>query len=287
MGLFGLLNYEDYILNTVVKSSFARNGLVIALIYLATAVVRFHLALILCCLFTWDNWLDLVFPVIVTVLLSLASDTLFGYVETHRPRCERIVDYFLSHYCKENFVRWKRYLLAGLCAYILFATVIVSIDNYFIVISTLQTAASFGICDILENKLPATWYNKLMDRWHRPRTLGSMKANPIIDNYQSQPIPKFRSLLRNRKIHRSLDGIIMNRSPTPPMVSNEIGLINILRPQPIRMIPTTYIQDIVLPKPPTPPMESNNQTENVPQLCHQDILLIEPILPKSVTPPIQ
>lgn len=183
MGLFGLLNYEDYILNTVVKSSYARNGLVVLLIYLITAMVRFHLAIIICIFFKWNNVLDLIFPVIVTVLLSMASDTLFKYVETHRPRYEELVDYFIANYSRENFIRWKRFLLVGICCYVLLAIALNQVDNYFIFLSTIQTAASFCISDLLENKMPQAWYNRLMDWWHRPRiTLTSQKGD-IIDNY--------------------------------------------------------------------------------------------------------
>lgn len=183
MGLFGLLNYEDYILNTVVKSSYARNGLVVLLLYLITAMVRFHLAILICILFTWNNIFDLIFPVIVTVLLSMASDTLFKYVETHRPTYEQLVDYFIANYSRENFIRWKRFLLIGICCYVLLAITLIQVDNYFIFLSTVQTAASFGICDLLENKMPQNWYNRLMDWWHRPRITRSGEKRDIIDNY--------------------------------------------------------------------------------------------------------
>lgn len=183
MGLFGLLNYEYYILNTIVKSSYARNGLIVLLIYLVTAVVRFHLAIIICIFFTWNNAFDLIFPVIVTVLLSMASNTLFKYVETHRPRYEELVDYFIANYSKENFIRWKRFLLVGICCYVLLAIALIQVDNYFIFLSTIQTAASFGFSDLLENKIPHVWYNRLMDWWHRPRVTQSSQKGDIIDNY--------------------------------------------------------------------------------------------------------
>jgi hypothetical protein len=202
MGLFGLLNYEDYILNTLVKSNYARNGLIVLLIYIITGLVRFHLSIIICFIFTWNNAFDLISPIIITVLLSMASDTLFKYVETHRPWHESVVDYIMNNYSRENFIRWKRIILMILCCYILLAITLITIDNYFIFITTIQTAISFGICDLLEQKMPQTWYNRLMGWWHRPRVV-KFSNNPddtVIDNYFQQLIPDHQSKLSTELI---------------------------------------------------------------------------------------
>lgn len=183
MGLFGLLNYEDYILNTIVKSSYARNGLIVLLVYIITGLVRFHLSIIICFLIGWGNFFDMIFPIIVTVLLSMTSDTLFKYIETHRSLHEAIVDYLINNYSRENFIRWKRIILVGICCYILLAIAVMTIDNYFILVTTIQTAVSFGICDLLEQKMPQTWYNNLIKWRNRPRIIKLKTENQIVDDY--------------------------------------------------------------------------------------------------------
>lgn len=212
MGLFGLFDYEDYILNTLVQSNYARNSLIVLLMYTVTGLARFHLSIIICLIVNTGNTqsgtitgllgrlFDLVFPVIVTVLLALISDTLFRYVETHRPRYEMIVDYFMANYSRQNFFRWKRMFLLGICGYILVAIALVTIDNYFIFLSIMQTIAGFGACDMLEHGLPRKWYNKLMNWWHRPRAVrlnGKRTKNPIfIDDYPDD-LDKLNNKLNN------------------------------------------------------------------------------------------
>jgi hypothetical protein len=193
MGLFGLLNYEDYILKTVVNSSYARNGLIMLLMYIMTATVRFHLSLIVCFIVQQNNWMDLVSPVIVTVLISMTSNTLFKYVETHRLIHESIVDYFIDNYTRENFIRWKRILMICVLSYILLAVYLVHIDNYFIFLTTIQTAISFCICDLLEHKMHHVMYNKIMNWLYRPQITKFINRGQMIDNYLSKTISESKN----------------------------------------------------------------------------------------------
>ena len=47
MGLFGLINYENYLLNSLLTSSYAKNGLMIIITYIVTGLVRYHISKIL------------------------------------------------------------------------------------------------------------------------------------------------------------------------------------------------------------------------------------------------
>ena len=102
MGLFGLLNYEDYLVDLVVRSDRAHNGLIVFILCLITGIVRFHLSILLCYVFYKGNMFDLIFPIIVTVGLSLSSNLLYQYIETHRPIVEDLVEYFISNYSLKN-----------------------------------------------------------------------------------------------------------------------------------------------------------------------------------------
>lgn len=207
MGLFGLLNYEDYILNTIVNSNYARNSLIVFFTCVMTAIVRFHLSIIICALFTWNNGFDLIFPILVTILLSMASDTLFKYMETHRPRCEQLVDYLMANYSTQNFIRWKRFILLGICCYVLLAIALVEVDNYFIFLTTIQTIISFVFCDLLENKMPQALYNRLMGWWNRPRVIRFPDKGDIIENYDPCNIDKFNKLDNNQLIKPKRDKV--------------------------------------------------------------------------------
>jgi len=203
MQVFGLINYQDYILKTIAKSNYSRNALVLLLLCLVTSTVRLHLSLIISSIFIWNNNFDFIFPIFVTVFFSMISETLFKYVETHRPLYENIVDYFMENYTRDNFIRWKRYILAIICCYILLATFLITIDNNLIFTSTIQTICSFVICDFIENKLSPKWHNRLINcivapinnLLHRPYITPQFKTKQIIDDYT--PLQKHPNVSTN------------------------------------------------------------------------------------------
>ena len=158
MRIFSLSTYEDYILNTVVKSSYAKNSLTLLLMCIITMILKFHLSIIVSSLITFGNSLDLVFPIFVSVFISTISGTLFRYVETHKLSYESIVDYVINNYSKENFLIWKRTILAVLFCYSMIVLLLVRIDNYFLMISIIQTTISFIICDCLEHRTFQKFY---------------------------------------------------------------------------------------------------------------------------------
>ena len=193
MGLFGLLNYEDYLVDLVVKSDRAHNGLIVFILCLITGIVRFHLSILLCYVFYKGNMFDLIFPIIVTVGLSLSSNLLYQYIETHRPAVEEWIEYFVSNYSLKNFIRWKRLFLLGICCYVLVVAILVDIDNYLVILTTIQTAISFIICDLLEHNMPRIVYNKIKDKLYPPQVV----VYPQIKDYTSiktdvvQPLPTY------------------------------------------------------------------------------------------------
>lgn len=227
---FGLGNYEDYLLKAIVNSSFAKNGLMTVVTYILTAIIRFHISIIVCILINGTLFTDIIFPVIVSVLLSFSSGNLYRYIETHRCQYERMVDYFIDNYSWSNLMMWKRYLLISILGYILLALLLISIDNYFIFLTTMQAAASFIICDILENR--AAILRKFKTWWYQPTVTfippsASRKNNSI--RLIETPVPVRAS---------SIDEIAQLRvSPVP------------LKPK----TPPTLNPNIIPPRPRTPP----------------------------------
>lgn len=193
MVLFGLLNYEDYIFNTIATSSYAKNTLTIALMYLITGIVRFHLSMIFSWLFSFGCIIDYVTPIIINVMLSFLSSTLYQYVGTHRDHYETLVTYLMENYSIQNMIRWKRYVLTFVFTYVMLALLVIPIDNMFLIVGTLQTAASFVICDILENRESVR--AKIEEFMYTPQVTKILKDFTIIHNYpinegrMSPPIP--------------------------------------------------------------------------------------------------
>jgi hypothetical protein len=205
MVFFGLINYENYLLETIIKSKYAKNVLLIMYLYLVSAIIKFHIALLLCFYFEiristsiWTFYriitlCNLISPILINILLSFLSNTIYGYVSTHKKYFEDHIDLIIRNYSKQNLILWKRKIMLCICIYIIFSTVVITIDNYLIFVSTLQTAISFIICDFLENPENLRQYKKLnifIDNINQlifPRVYH--KNNTIIDDYMS-PMPK-------------------------------------------------------------------------------------------------
>jgi hypothetical protein len=131
--------------------------------------------------------------------LSFLSNTIYGYVSTHKKYFENHIDLIISNYSKQNLILWKRKVMLCICIYIIFSTLIITIDNYLIFVSTLQTAISFIICDFLENPENLRQYKQLnifIDNINQlifPRVYH--KNNTIIDDYMSPLIKLSKSTI--------------------------------------------------------------------------------------------
>lgn len=254
MGLFGLWNYEDYLIKLLVTSKFARNGLIVLLTYLMAALVRFHLSIILCVLFTFNNWFDLITPIIISVLVAMTSDVLYGYAETHHGRYEAWVNYFIKNYSFENFIRWKRMLLTGILVYILIGLYLVQIDNYYILLSIIQTTISFMICDFLEQRLPQTWYNYILNWLERPQITKLPVPRTVIRNYIPRE-EKNSTTPKQKKRRHSFGNLATSPKPSTTLTSLNPNIPLSLSQPRVETLPNYERVEILPPKPATPPME--------------------------------
>lgn len=252
MVFFGLINYEDYIFRTIVTSTYARNALTVVLMYIITGIIRFHLSMLLCWLCSINNIFNLVIPIIIGVILSVLSDTLYQYVGIHRSSYERLVDYIITNYSRENMVRWKRRFLLGIFIYIIIAVSLINIDNEFLFITTLQTAFTFVICDLIEHRQSV--YNKLDKLFNRPKVNKLSKEFSVINNYP---------IVNDNKIIKIPDRI----KSTPNIQIDPFDEFN--EPYPLMSGSTKRISPPVASKPTTPPTKRISQ----------------PVASKPTTPP--
>lgn len=198
--IFGLFDYENFLLQIVVKSSYAKTGLAIVLMYLATIVVRFHISVLICWLLNFGTVSNWIFPIVVQVLLSFLSDIIYQYIATHKKFYERIAQYLISNYTAQNLKVWKRYLLGAIWLYALIVICIMKIDNYFLLTCGIQNIIGFIICETLEWVLNEKLLPKSLDwlvyGWlFKPRVSAQIGEHTYISNYNdpppsvAQPIP--------------------------------------------------------------------------------------------------
>jgi len=242
MVFFGLINYENYLLETIIKSKYAKNVLLIMYLYLVSAIIKFHIALVLCFYFEirlYNNIMILLFnlisPILINILLSFLSTTIYGYVSTHKKYFEDHIDLIIMNYSKQNLILWKRKVMLCICIYIIFSTIIITIDNYLIFVSTLQTAISFIICDFLENPENLRQYKQLnifIDNINQlifPRIYH--KNNTIIDDYMSpMPISTILNAKNNSTIIEPLslnDDKIIEEANEKTIINEEINTTKI------------------------------------------------------------
>jgi hypothetical protein len=188
MPLFGLLNYEDYILGLIARSDQTHNGLMVFIICTITSIIRFHLSALIYWLVLRNSLIDYVSPIIITVVLSWFSDRLYRYVDTHRPFFEYWVDYFIINYNTNNFIRWKRKLMFSLLCYILVISLLFTIDNELIIITVIQTFISFVICDLIDNNVTRKIYDRVHDHFYPPFEI------TIYPSFEKPAEPKVDSL---------------------------------------------------------------------------------------------
>ena len=267
MGLFGLINYENYLINSLVTSSYAKNGLMILITYIITGLVRFHISTFLCTIFNSGTWFDVITPIIITVLLSLASDNMYQYVKTHKKSYERLVDYIITNYSINNFIRWKRHVSIVIGIYITLALYLIEINNYYILLTIAQTAISFVICDMLESNIPQSFVWRVLRRWKKEPTAEEFG---MVDGFYFPPrsiqLASFREMeqtLQDEKVVKQITQVskahlistnvisiiseyIPEKLPTPPT-----RVVNIL-PLTISLHSTEIIEQII-DKPLTPP----------------------------------
>lgn len=239
MGLFGLLNYEDFVLKTVVKSQFAEDTFTIMLTYMLTSILRFHLSIVICILLQNATALDYVMPIIVGVVLSLQSNSLYNYVNTNETRHRRIVKYFIDSYSRENFVRWKRYILAGLVAYTLAVLALTSITNAALLLSTAQTVITFVICDMLEHDVPVQVWRRFKRWWYKPKWIKSKDGTRVLHTTNvdtAVPVPV---------VIQQIPEALPARPPTPPIITRRLsGVPESLSGTPTRTsIPSVPVPD--------------------------------------------
>ena len=250
MVFFGLINYENYLLETIIKSKYAKNVLLIMYLYLVSAIIKFHIALVLCYYFEirinssdlslWTlskliTLCNLISPILINILLSFLSTTIYGYVSTHKKYFEDHIDLIIMNYSKQNLILWKRKVMLCICIYIIFSTIIITIDNYLIFVSTIQTAISFIICDFLENPENLRQYKQLniyIDNINQlifPRVYH--KNNTIIDDYMSpMPISTILNAKNNSTIIEPLslnDDKVIEESNEKTIINEEINTTKI------------------------------------------------------------
>lgn len=227
MSFFGLINYEDYILRTVLTSSYSRNTLTVLFIYIVTATIRFHLSVLICWICTWGTGepgsyssffgpiFDFLFPILVGIFLSLTSDIMYQYIATHRPAYETMVDYFMNNYTRDNIIIWKRWFLVGLCSYVFLVTALITIDNWLIFISTVETVIAFIICDIIENR-------EKIHKFFFDLSLRSKLGKLTIKS----PIPNRPHIFNEHEFLNRTSTPIPSKPLTPPqMISDDTSII--------------------------------------------------------------
>lgn len=148
--LFGLFDYEEYILRKLVKSDAAKNLGAMILMLTTTTIIRFHISIVLSWLTDFGTVSYFCMPVLINIMLSLMSNTIYLWIDTYKPYYLRLSDYFITHYSSANLMLWKRIILVAICCYIFLCLSIVTIDNTYILVSTIQYCISFGICDLIE-----------------------------------------------------------------------------------------------------------------------------------------
>ena len=223
MGLFGLLNYEDYILKTVVTSNYAQQALTVSLMYTITTILRFHITLLLCWLCNWGFYSGLVLPIIISVGMSFMSTTVYEYVAGYRTTCEAIVRYFMTHYSERQLIVWKRWFLSFMVLYCALALCLITVDNTYLATALLQAVRSFVLCDAIEQGQARLFVYKvrywITDVVEKPSVCIHEDNFSVIDDYAPQKLQEELPKIADPVLQEFLDDCCIVRSHDAPIAT--------------------------------------------------------------------
>ena len=159
---------EKYLINRFLKSDKFKNYLIKIWSKIMAIILQFHLSLIICYLTTLDskanyyfvNIFNFICPICISVSISLISNKILFYVESHNHLNMYIVNYFIDNFNKKNLILWKRICVFVMCVYVCLLILFTEINNYIILINTLQNVCSFIINDSIENKIFHAWMDR-------------------------------------------------------------------------------------------------------------------------------
>lgn len=224
-----IFNFDQIIISTLVTSEYSKKLLFMLITYIFTFIVKLHISIIFSILFNGTFFCDYILPVFTTVLLSVYSNNIYKYVETHRDTYYWIVDYIITNYNYQMFIKWKRITYIIVCTYILLALSFVTIDNYYLFVVTFQSIISFVICDIINTMylldyedIKTKFWIKLYNwktkyriwRYNKPKIIDT---NIIIQDYNEDKAVKLdenMSEIKSVSCERAIP--IPSKPDTPP-----------------------------------------------------------------------
>lgn len=150
MGLYGLLNYEKYLLNSLKNSSFSKKLLARIIMFLVMFILKTHISVIIYVFFNSTFFYDNILPIFTNMILSLLEDSIYDAIAVYKKYFYKLSKHILLNYGRKNMF-WKRILITVLSAYMLIILSLVKIDNKILMLITIQNFISFFLLDFLLN----------------------------------------------------------------------------------------------------------------------------------------
>ena len=165
---FQELSYGQYLLTQILNSRFIKNKLTDILMVITANIIEMQTVSLMCYFVTTNTHLDLIIPVVISVIMAININHFYKIIEPFRPQFYLISRYLIHNYTVENYIYWKRLFVTCITFYALILLTLINIDNTFILIYLGQTFAGFLVLDQYEQRY---FHNIIKNYRERPKTI--------------------------------------------------------------------------------------------------------------------
>ena len=137
----------------VIKTSFIKNKVNQQLIQIVSFILRYLINIFLCYYFVFSNsLLNFTLEILFSILTTSCSGICFDILYIYNDKFYSITRYFLNNYSEENLNKWRITTVLSLCIIMLILLCFITINNYKLIIITLEYVICFLIIEMMKEK---------------------------------------------------------------------------------------------------------------------------------------
>ena len=146
------MNYSDQIIRSLVVTTFVKKKFNILFMMLNTIIIRTVISFILCCIFTYNLYIDFFLHSIISIIVVLNSHFIYDILKAREEKFYKITKYVVNNYTIENYRRWKRNIMLSISSILIVILLFSEITSNLLIYYIIQNLFTYGIIDIIEHK---------------------------------------------------------------------------------------------------------------------------------------
>lgn len=192
------------VIKKVIKTSFIKNKVNQQLIQGISFILRYLVNIFLCYYFVFTNsFFNFILEILFSILTTSCSGLCFDVLYIYNDKFYAITRYFLNNYNEENLNKWRITTVLSLCVVLLILLCFITINNYKLIIVTLEYIICFLIIEIMKEKRilqSVILFRYIYEKYiYKPKVLLDSKYEIIENHARPSPHPQ-RNITDNYEI---------------------------------------------------------------------------------------